>query len=104
MMMIHLRMKIKYKGIQNTMKKILSTGAIMSFLLLMGCGFTPIYKAGELAYDYVGCHTITQNPGPGGERAFVAVFDLNKGDTLLFKQVSPDGKTVNPITTGVPCK
>jgi hypothetical protein len=32
------------------------------------------------------------------------MFDLNVGDNLYFKQVSPDGKTVGPVTTGEPCK
>ena len=97
-------MKIKYKGIQNPPKKILPTVAIMSLILTSACGFTPTYKAGEIAYDFVGCHTVTQNPSSTGQSAFIGFFDLNKGDNLYFKQVAPDGKTVNPITTGVSCK
>ena len=86
------------------MKKVLPAVAVISLMLTSACGFTPAYKKGEPAFDFVGCHTVTQNPGPNGERAFIALFDLNPGENLYFKQVNPDGKTVDPVTTGEPCK
>tara|TARA_R110002096_G_scaffold11444_1_gene42196 strand:- start:1293 stop:1553 length:261 start_codon:yes stop_codon:yes gene_type:complete len=86
------------------MKKVLLAVTVMSAMLTSACGFTPIYEPGEPAFDFVGCHTVKVNPSTTGERAFIAMFDLNVGDNLYFKQVSPDGKTVGPVTTGEPCK
>ena len=86
------------------MKKVLPAVAVISLMLTSACGFTPTYKKGEPAFDFVGCHTVKVNPSPTGERPFIAMFDLNVGDNLYFKQVNPDGKTVDSVTTGEPCK
>ena len=86
------------------MKKVLPAVAVISLMLTSACGFTPAYKKGEPAFDFVGCHTVNVNPSPTGAQAFVAFFGLNPGENLYFKQVNSDGKTVDPVTTGEPCK
>ena len=62
------------------MKKVLLAVTITSAMLTSACGFTPIYEPGEPAFDFVGCHTVKVNPSTTGERAFIAMFDLNVGD------------------------
>jgi hypothetical protein len=79
---------------------------ISAFLIaaLSACGFTPVYKKGEVAYDFVGCHVVSVNPASDGSRAFIGpMFPLQVGDTVYFKQVNDD-LTVSPVTTGSPCE
>jgi hypothetical protein len=79
---------------------------ISAFLMaaLSACGFTPVYKKGEVAYDFVGCHVVSVNPASDGSRAFIGpMFPLQVGDTVYFKQVNDD-LTVSPVTTGSPCE
>jgi len=83
------------------MKIIISAFAIA---MLSACGFTPTYKKGEAAYDFVGCNVVTTNPASDESRAFIGpMFPLQVGDTVYFKQVNDD-LTVSPVTTGSPCE
>lgn len=71
-------------------------------LLLAGC-LQSIYAPGEAAYEWTGCHTVEQNPGPDGSEAILPFgFKMPVGGYTFFKQVSDDG-TVGSITTGKPC-
>jgi hypothetical protein len=79
---------------------------ISAFLIaaLSACGFTPVYKKGEVAYDFVGCHVVSANPASDGSRAFIGpMFPLQVGDTVYFKQVNDD-LTVSPVVTGSYCE
>lgn len=69
----------------------------------MAC--TPIYKKGEVAYDFVGCHTVGAENPKNGETAF-AIWPGNKlleGQRLYFKQVNPDTLEVGKVQTATPC-
>jgi hypothetical protein len=71
---------------------------------LSACGFTPVYKKGESAYDFVGCHAVSVNPSEDGSKAFIGPgIPLKLGDTVWFKQVNDD-LTVSPVTTGSYCE
>ena len=79
---------------------------ISAFLIaaLSACGFTPVYKKGEVAYDFVGCHVVSVNPSPDGSKSFIGPgIPLNVGDNVWFKQVNSD-TTVSPVTTGSHCE
>jgi hypothetical protein len=79
---------------------------ISAFLIaaLSACGFTPVYKKGEVAYDFVGCHVVSANPASDESRAFIGpMFPLQVGDTVYFKQVNDD-LTVSPVVTGSYCE
>ena len=41
------------------MKIIISAFAIA---MLSACGFTPVYKKGEVNYEFVGCNVVSTNP------------------------------------------
>ena len=85
------------------MKKVLLAVTITSAMLTSACGFTPIYEPGEPAFDFVGCHTVKVNPSTTGERAFIAMFDLNVGDNLYFKQVNSETLKIGKVQTATPC-
>jgi hypothetical protein len=73
-----------------------------SSLILAGC-LQSTYVPEEIAYEWSGCHTVEQNPGPDGSEAILPFgFKMLVGGYTFFKQVSDDG-TVSPITTGKPC-
>ncbi len=73
-----------------------------SSLILAGC-FQTIHTPGEVAYEWTGCHTVEQNPGPDGSKAILPFgFKMPVGGHTFFKQVGEDG-TVGPVTTGKPC-
>ena len=67
---------------------------------------TPIYKKGEVAYDYVGCHTVGAENPKNGETAW-AIWPGNKlkeGQKLYFKQVNPETLEIGKVQTATPCK
>ena len=67
---------------------------------------TPIYKKGEVAYDFVGCHTVGAENPKNGETAW-AIWPGNKlkeGQKLYFKQVNPETLEIVKVQTATPCK
>ena len=73
-----------------------------SSLILAGC-LQSTYVPEEIAYEWSGCHTVEQNPGPDGSEAILPFgFKMPVGGHTFFKQVNEDG-TVSPVTTGKPC-
>jgi len=74
---------------------------------LVATACTPIYKKGEIAYHWVGCHEVHTNPASTGETAFLFVkeWKLKKGDKLYFKQVNTKTETgkIGPVKTADPC-
>jgi hypothetical protein len=54
---------------------------------------------GLAEYEYIGCHTVTENPKDGN--AAFGPFGVATS-TIYFKQISEDG-TVGPVTTATPC-
>jgi|TARA_B110000977_G_scaffold129583_1_gene165243 hypothetical protein len=67
---------------------------------------TPIYKKGEVAYDFVGCHTVGAENPKNGETAW-AIWPGNKlkeGQKLYFKQVNPETLEIGKVQTATPCK
>jgi|TARA_R110000787_G_scaffold37078_3_gene94429 hypothetical protein len=74
---------------------------VTALLSITACG-KGIYAKGEVAYEYVGCNKVTQNPAETGERAFIGFTDLKKGDHVLFKRVDNNGD-VGPVITAIPC-
>lgn len=74
---------------------------------LVATACTPLYKKGEIAYHWVGCHEVHTNPAPSGETAFFLVkeWKLEKGDKLYFKQVNTKTETgkIGPVKTANPC-
>ena len=72
----------------------------LALLAVSGC-VDPTYERGT--YQFVGCHTVTQNPASDGERAFFAFIDLKAGDELFFKQINNDAGRATPVSTGVQC-
>ena len=79
----------------------------LAIIMLVGVtvACTPHYNKGEVAYDYVGCHTVgTDNP-KNGETAW-AIWPGNKlkeGQQLYFKQVNPETLEVGKVQTATPC-
>jgi hypothetical protein len=67
---------------------------------------TPIYKKGEVAYDFVGCHTVGAENPKEGETAW-AIWPGNKlkeGQKLYFKKVNPETFEISKVQTATPCK
>ena len=67
---------------------------------------TPIYKKGEVAYDFVGCHTVGAENPKEGETAW-AIWPGNKlkeGQKLYFKKVNPETPEIGKVKTATPCK
>ena len=67
---------------------------------------TQIYKKGEVAYDFVGCHTVGAENPKNGETAW-AIWPGNKlkeGQKLYFKQVNPETLEIGKVQTATPCK
>ena len=80
----------------------------VAILMLVGATIacTPIYKKGEVAYDFVGCHTVGAENPKEGETAW-AIWPSNKlkeGQKLYFKQVNPETLEVGKVKTATPCK
>ena len=78
-----------------------------SSLILAGClqsvNYQPTHVPGEAAYEWTGCQTVKQNPGPDGSEAILPFgFKMPVGGYTFFKQVEDDG-TVSLVTTGKPC-
>tara|TARA_R110000751_G_scaffold107351_1_gene203528 strand:+ start:575 stop:817 length:243 start_codon:yes stop_codon:yes gene_type:complete len=71
-----------------------------ALLAVSGC-VAPTYERGT--FDYVGCHTVTENPATDGERAFFAFIDLRAGNELFFKQIDNDTGKATTVSTGVKC-
>jgi len=71
-----------------------------ALLAVSGC-VAPTYERGT--YQFVGCHTVTQNPASDGERAFFAFIDLHAGDELFFKQINNNTGKATSVSTGVKC-
>ena len=80
------------------LKKVLVVTALVS---LTACG-KGIYAEGDVAYEYVGCNRVIQNPAETGERAFIGFTDLREGDYVLLKRVDNNGN-VGPVVTATPC-
>jgi len=72
---------------------------------LVATACAPLYKKGEIAYHWVGCHEVHTNPAPSGETAFLLVkkWKLEKGDKLFFKQVNTETGKVESVNTADPC-
>ena len=67
---------------------------------------TPHYKKGEVAYDFVGCHTVGAENPKEGETAW-AIWPGNKlkeGQKLYFKKVNPETLEIGKVQTATPCK
>jgi len=88
------------------MKKVIPAAIlVLAVLSISACGGTPTVKKGEVAYSFVGCHTVTVNPASDGELAFIGpMIPLNKGDSVYFKLVNPKTLEVGGVSTGEPCK
>ena len=59
------------------------------------------HDLGGTAYEWVGCHVVTENP-KNGAYAIGPLVDLKRGTYFYFKQVGSDGK-VKEVVTGKPC-
>jgi len=74
---------------------------------LVATACAPVYKKGDIAYHWVGCHEVHTNPASTGEIAFFLItgWKMEKGDKIFFKQVSTktDTAKVGPVTTANPC-
>lgn len=81
------------------MKKLIIV--IAASLLLAACG-KRIHNKEEVAYAFVGCHEVIQNPASTGEKAFLGFIDLEVGDRIWFKRVNDNG-SVKPVATSTPC-
>tara|TARA_B100001093_G_scaffold462848_1_gene478429 strand:- start:134 stop:394 length:261 start_codon:yes stop_codon:yes gene_type:complete len=59
------------------------------------------HDLGGTAYEWVGCHVVTENP-KNGAYAIGPLVDLKRGTYFYFKQAGSDGK-VKEVVTGKPC-